>query len=67
MQTLFAILTVLLDVAALWSIWRSPVHARKAKTFWTIAVILLPIIGALGWLTLGRERRRPPSPDDGHP
>lgn len=67
MPTLFTLLAVLMDVAALWSIWRSPVHARKAKTFWTIAVILLPIFGALGWLTLGRERRRPPSPDDSQP
>ncbi len=66
MHTLLTILTVLLDIAALWSIWRSQVHARKAKTFWTVAVILLPIFGALGWLTLGRERRRPPSTDDSH-
>jgi RsiW-degrading membrane proteinase PrsW (M82 family) len=67
MRTLLTIVTVLLDAAALWSIWRSPMHARKAKTFWTIAVILLPIIGALGWLTLGRERRRPSSTDDSLP
>lgn len=67
MRTLFAIVAVLLDAAALWSIWRSSMHARKAKTFWTIAVILLPILGALGWLTLGRERRRPPSTDDSLP
>ena len=67
MRTLLTILTVLLDIAAFWSIWRSPVHAHKAKTFWTIAVILLPILGALGWLTLGRERRRPPSADDSQP
>jgi hypothetical protein len=63
MRTIYGAIAVLLDVAALWSIWRSPSHSRRAKTFWTVAVILLPMLGALGWLLLGRERRRPPSPD----
>jgi hypothetical protein len=61
MTRLYAPIAILLDLAALWSIWRSPSHSRRAKTFWTVAVILLPILGALGWLILGRERRRPPS------
>jgi len=63
MTTIYAIIAAILDVAALWSIWRSASHSRRAKTFWTVAVILLPGLGALGWLTLGRERRRPPSTD----
>jgi hypothetical protein len=61
MTTIYAAVAALLDVAALVSIWRSPAHSRRAKTFWTVAVILLPGLGAVGWLALGRERRRPPS------
>jgi hypothetical protein len=53
--------TVACDLAALYSIWHSPVHSRKAKGWWTTIVLILPILGALGWATLGRERRRPPS------
>jgi hypothetical protein len=51
--------TVLCDLAALYSIWHSPVHSRKAKGLWTTIVLVLPIVGALGWVSLGRERRRP--------
>jgi heme A synthase len=61
MKMLYGTIAALMDAAALWSIWRSHAHSRRAKTFWTVAVILLPFLGALGWLTLGRERRRPPS------
>ena len=53
--------TVACDLAALYSIWHSPVHSRKAKGWWTTIVLVLPILGALGWVSLGRERRRPPS------
>ena len=56
-----ALVAVLCDLAALYSIWHSPVHSRKAKGLWTTIVVLLPFLGALGWVTLGRERRRPPS------
>jgi hypothetical protein len=51
--------TVAADLAALYSIWHSPVHSRKAKGLWTSIVLVLPIAGALGWLALGREHRRP--------
>jgi phospholipase D-like protein len=61
MTTIYAVVAAILDVGALWSLWRSPAHSRRAKAFWTVAVILLPGLGALGWFALGRERRRPPS------
>lgn len=51
--------TVVFDLAALYSIWHSPVHSRKAKGLWTSIVLVLPVLGALGWLALGHERRRP--------
>jgi hypothetical protein len=61
MTTIYAVVAAILDMGALWSLWRSSAHSRRAKSFWTVAVILLPGLGALGWFALGRERRRPPS------
>ena len=46
-------------VLALWSIWRSAAHSGKSKTIWTVIVLALPLLGAIGWAVLGRERRRP--------
>ena len=45
------------DVAALTSIWRSHVHAVRAKLIWTGLVAVLPVLGAIAWFALGRERR----------
>ncbi|HUF28497.1 MAG TPA: PLD nuclease N-terminal domain-containing protein [Gemmatimonadaceae bacterium] len=52
-----AVLVLLLDVAALTSIWRSRKHSRKARVIWTIIVAFLPLFGAVAWFALGRERR----------
>jgi Phospholipase_D-nuclease N-terminal len=41
------------------SIWRSAAHSGKSKTIWTVIVLALPFLGAIGWAALGRERRRP--------
>lgn len=46
-------------VLALYSIWRSRAHGRKTKLIWTVIVLVLPFLGALGWAVLGRERRKP--------
>lgn len=51
-----AILTI--DLLALASIWRSAGHSTKARVFWTVVVAMLPVLGALAWFPLGRERRR---------
>jgi hypothetical protein len=53
------VVVLVLDVIAFVSIWRSVAHGRRAKTFWTIAVVCIPVLGAIGWFALGRERRRP--------
>ena len=50
---------LLVDLVALVSIWRSTLHSTKAKVVWTLIVALLPVLGALAWFPLGRERRRP--------
>ena len=50
------VLTV--DLVALVSIWRSTQHSTKARVAWTLIVAVLPVLGALAWFPLGRERRR---------
>ena len=47
----------LLLAAALLSIWLGPHHSRKVKVIWTVIAILIPIIGPLAWLALGRQRK----------
>lgn len=51
-------LAVILDLLALVSIWTSRVHSRKAKVLWTLIVAVLPVLGAVAWFPLGRERKR---------
>ncbi|MGH7718140.1 MAG: PLDc N-terminal domain-containing protein [Gemmatimonadaceae bacterium] len=50
--------SVILAVAALFSIWLGRLHSARAKLIWTVVVVLIPTIGPLLWFTLGRERRR---------
>jgi hypothetical protein len=57
--TWVGLVAVALAAMALRSVWASRVHARKVKTIWS-AIVLIPIIGPLGWFVLGRERRRKP-------
>lgn len=46
-----------LMVLALRSVWKSSAHARRVKVIWS-AVVLIPLLGPLGWFVLGRDRRR---------
>ena len=48
-----------LTVLALRSVWKSSGHARRVKVIWS-AVVLIPLLGPLGWFVLGRDRRRRP-------
>ena len=47
-----------LDILALVTIWTGPKHSRKSKTLWTVIVLALPVLGAIGWFMLGQERKR---------
>jgi hypothetical protein len=49
---------IVVDLLALVSIWRSALHSVKAKLVWTVIVAILPVLGALAWFPLGREKRR---------
>ena len=50
-------LALVLDLLALVSLWRSRQHSLKAKLVWTALIALLPVLGALAWVALGRVRR----------
>jgi hypothetical protein len=56
----FACAAILAAMVALASIWLGRRHGRPAKVVWTVIVVFIPILGALGWFALGRERRRQP-------
>jgi hypothetical protein len=51
-------LAALAAAAALLSIWRSRAHSSKVRLIWTVLAVLLPLVGPLAWLLLGRVRRR---------
>ena len=53
----FGVVALILDLAALTSIWRGRKHALRAKIIWTIMVAVLPLLGAIAWFALGREPR----------
>ncbi|HEU4641203.1 MAG TPA: PLD nuclease N-terminal domain-containing protein [Gemmatimonadaceae bacterium] len=52
-----AALAVIAGVAALTSIWLGRHHSRSAKVVWTVIVLVIPILGPIGWFLLGWERR----------
>lgn len=47
---------IILLVSALLSIWMGRHHSRQAKVLWTVIVILIPVLGPVGWFVLGRQR-----------
>lgn len=54
---LWTVAAILLLVASLLSIWMGRRHSRKAKVVWTVIVVVLPVLGPVGWFLLGREKR----------
>ena len=56
----FACAWIVLAVSALISIWMGTRHGKPAKLVWTVLVVFVPVLGALGWFALGRERRGRP-------
>jgi hypothetical protein len=55
----FVAAAVIAATVALVSIWISRPHSLRVKVIWTIAVVLIPVLGPLAWFILGREARRP--------
>lgn len=48
---------LLFGVLALVSLWKSRTHSLRAKLVWTVLIALVPFVGAIAWVLLGRERR----------
>ena len=44
--------------AAVLSIWLGRHRAPRVKLIWTVISLAVPVVGALGWFVLGRERKR---------
>jgi hypothetical protein len=59
---IFTAAAVFLAVAALFSIWLGRLHSQKAKLIWTAIVLVVPILGPLLWMALGREKKRREGP-----
>jgi len=53
-----ALATGVVDALTLWSIWTGAHRSTKARVVWTAIVLVIPLLGAVGWFLLGRERRR---------
>ena len=52
----FGVTAVVADLAALASIWHGR-HSLRSRLVWTAIVAVMPILGAVAWFALGRERR----------
>jgi hypothetical protein len=55
MRAGLALLVFLLDTVALVSILGTSARTRR-KLAWSAVVVLLPVVGAIAWLTFGRKR-----------
>ncbi|MEX1184317.1 MAG: PLD nuclease N-terminal domain-containing protein [Gemmatimonadota bacterium] len=54
MRAGLALIVFIINVAAIVSILGAR-DATRRKRAWCAAVVLLPIVGAVGWLTLGKR------------
>ncbi|PYY32402.1 PLDc N-terminal domain-containing protein [Curtobacterium sp. MCBD17_030] len=55
------VVIMLLEIGALVPLWRDGTRSRLAKVVWTVVVIVIPVVGALGFLVnwaLGRLAAR---------
>ena len=57
MRAGLTLIVLVLNVIAIVSILGSRA-GRGRRLGWTVAVVLLPVAGALGWLMVGRRRKR---------
>jgi hypothetical protein len=53
---IWSAVAIILLASALLSIWMGRHHSRQAKVLWTVIVIVVPVLGPLGWFFLGRQR-----------
>ena len=52
MEFIFGIVVLALDIWALMNVWQSP-SSSVSKLVWTLAIVILPVIGFVAWLLFG--------------
>jgi heme A synthase len=60
-HVLVILIILVLDALALVQVWRDRRRSEVVKVLWTLAILLLPIVGVLGWAVnwlLGRAADR---------
>jgi heme A synthase len=60
-HVLVILIILVLDALALVQVWRDRRRSDLVKVLWTVATLLLPVIGVLGWAVnwlLGRAADR---------
>jgi heme A synthase len=60
-HVLVILIILVLDALALVQVWRDRRRSDLVKVLWTVAILLLPVIGVLGWAVnwlLGRAADR---------
>lgn len=48
-HVLVLVLLLALDVLALVQVWRDRRRSEVVKVVWTLVVVLVPVVGVLGW------------------
>jgi heme A synthase len=60
-HVLVILIILVLDALALVQVWRNRRRSELVKVLWTLAILLLPVVGVLGWAVnwlLGRAADR---------
>jgi heme A synthase len=60
-HVLVILIILVLDALALVQVWRDRRRSDLLKVLWTVAILLLPVVGVLGWAVnwlLGRAADR---------
>jgi heme A synthase len=60
-HVLVILIILVLDALALVQVWRDRRRSDLVKVLWTVAILLLPVVGVLGWAVnwlLGRAADR---------
>lgn len=55
MQTLLALVILVLDIVAIVDVFKSSMETGK-KVLWTVLIVLLPVVGLILYFLMGRSK-----------
>jgi hypothetical protein len=55
MYTILSLIILVLDIWALVQVWKGTADNQN-KILWTVVIVLLPILGLIGWYVWGRGK-----------